>query len=184
MLKSELRKKYKALRKELPISERDKLSKEVCIRLLEWLDPNQLTHCYLPIDRLCELDTNAFIQSFNKDKIVVSKADFSQFSMQHFIYSSVRSWRISDFDIPEPENGKEISASKINAVITPLLTFNTKGYRVGYGAGFYDRFFNECSPGCLKVGVSFFSNEEVIDDINENDIPLDLLIHPNGHIKF
>ncbi|MGY8855544.1 MAG: 5-formyltetrahydrofolate cyclo-ligase [Burkholderiales bacterium] len=34
-----------------------------------------------------------------------------------------------------------IENDNIDLVITPLLAFDTKGYRVGYGKGFYDRFF-------------------------------------------
>jgi 5-formyltetrahydrofolate cyclo-ligase len=51
-----------------------------------------------------------------------------------------------------------------------------KGNRVGYGKGFYDNFLSQCQPEVIKIGLSFFEPEELIDDCNENDVRLDFCV--------
>ena len=41
----------------------------------------------------------------------------------------------------------------MNIVFIPLLAFDKKGNRLGYGAGFYDRFLSQCSDHTVKVGL-------------------------------
>ena len=57
------------------------------------------------------------------------------FYLQDNHASKTNSW-----NIPEPENGIAISDEQIEVVFIPLLAFDEKGNRVGYGKGFYDDF--------------------------------------------
>ena len=61
-----------------------------------------------------------------------------------------------------------------------LVAFDERGYRVGYGKGYYDRFLAKCKPTCFKVGLSFFPPLEMIEDVHEYDVPLDLCIMRDG----
>ena len=60
-------------------------------------------------------------------------------------------------------------------ILVPLLAFDKKGNRIGYGGGYYDKFLSQCNG--LKVGISF---EQPIDTITisatSNDAPCDLCI--------
>jgi 5-formyltetrahydrofolate cyclo-ligase len=67
-------------------------------------------------------------------------------------------------------------------VIIPLLAFDERGYRVGYGKGFYDRFLQGLTT--LKVGVSFFESGDDIEDVNEHDVQMDLCITPHRVYDF
>ena len=64
-------------------------------------------------------------------------------------------------------------------VLVPLLGFDERGHRVGYGKGFYDRFLAECNPKIQKIGLSLFEPVAQIDDTSDFDIPLDACITPN-----
>jgi 5-formyltetrahydrofolate cyclo-ligase len=68
-------------------------------------------------------------------------------------------------------------------ILIPLLAYDTRGYRLGYGKGYYDKYLSEMDPQVLKVGLSFF---EPVDRIPEepHDIPLDLCITQNGIRNF
>jgi 5-formyltetrahydrofolate cyclo-ligase len=83
------------------------------------------------------------------------------------------------YNIPEPVDGIEVPSHKIDVVFVPLLAFDKKGHRVGYGKGFYDKFLSECKPDVIKIGLSFFDPEELITDVFEGDVKLDYCVTPN-----
>ena len=60
-------------------------------------------------------------------------------------------------------------------VITPGLGFTPQGQRLGYGRGYYDRWFAE-QRGARKIALAF--EVQVMNDIPhaQNDIPVDMLI--------
>ena len=66
----------------------------------------------------------------------------------------------------------------------PLLAYDTAGNRIGYGKGFYDNFLAECKADTLKIGLSFFPPEPLIEDVREDDIPLDYIVTPEDVFKF
>jgi 5-formyltetrahydrofolate cyclo-ligase len=88
------------------------------------------------------------------------------------------------FNILEPLDGDIVSPESIDIVFVPLLAFDKKGFRVGYGKGFYDRYLPGCRNDVIKMGFSFFEAVDKIDDINEFDVPLNLCITPTGIYEF
>jgi 5-formyltetrahydrofolate cyclo-ligase len=64
-------------------------------------------------------------------------------------------------------------------VVVPLLAVDSNGQRVGYGAGFYDRFLETTKPTVFTVGLSQFSIlVEPISDVLPTDIPIQQVITP------
>ncbi len=79
------------------------------------------------------------------------------------------------FGILEPL-GEVVEPKKLNIVFTPALLVNRHGFRLGYGKGFYDRFFNKYKEDFIKVAVvqsQFVSDEFVQDDF---DIKCDYIL--------
>jgi len=66
----------------------------------------------------------------------------------------------------------------------PLLAVDKKGYRVGYGKGFYDKFLPSCKKECLKIGFSYFEPVDEITDKDQFDVPLELCITPHNIYVF
>ena len=187
MRKSELRKKYKSLRNSLPLVEIDEKSLAISNQLLT-LDiwGKSFYHIFLTIAEHREINTD-FILSIlaGKDKhIVVSKSDFKTINLTNYLLMDSTVIKPNHWHIPEPVDGIKIENSKIDVVFVPLLCFDRKGHRVGYGKGFYDKFLSNCRPGTIKVGLSFFEAEELISDISEYDIKLDYCVTPEEIIVF
>jgi len=106
------------------------------------------------------------------------RTNFDNNTMQAIHCTADTSFEENKYGIFEPLQGESIDPVLLDMAIIPLLAFDKKGYRVGYGKGFYDRFLKQCDDDCLKVGVSYFEPVDVIEDANEFDVPLDLCITP------
>ena len=71
------------------------------------------------------------------------------------------------FDVAEAETGNV-------ACVVPAVVFDKKGYRIGYGGGYYDKYLKDKT--CIKIGLCY--DFQIIDSIipNIHDIPVDIII--------
>ena len=83
------------------------------------------------------------------------------------------------FGINEPKG--EPYSGDIDVTIIPLLAVNSRGFRIGYGGGFYDRYLKDRNT--KKVGMGYgFQFEEFNEDAF--DVPLDVYICEKGVYSF
>lgn len=185
--KQELRKKYKAIRSKLSQETIDDLSIEIANKLLTlniW--DHEFYHVFLTIESLKEVNTDFILNILSgKDKnIVISKSDFKTRTLKNFLLTDATKIKINNYNIPEPVNGIEINNSKIDVVFLPLLAFDKKGNRIGYGKGFYDNFLASCKPETVKIGLSFFNVEEEDFPVLDSDIAIDYCVTPEKIYTF
>jgi 5-formyltetrahydrofolate cyclo-ligase len=115
----------------------------------------------------------------NRDLVICyPRADFKTLSMEVYEDNERLTWEATTYGIEQPRTGDIISPLVIDCILVPLLAFDEKGYRVGYGKGFYDRFLPVCRPGVITVGVSYFEAVPLISDTNEYDVPLTYCVTP------
>lgn len=187
MDKKELRKKYKDLRSQMDADSLEELSLAIANQLLK-MDIWQKTyyHLFLSIEKHKEINTEYILQILaGKDKeIVISRSDFETRTMTHILLTDATKIALNSNGIPEPVDGLEVPVSKIEVVFVPLLAFDKKGHRVGYGKGFYDKFLSECKPETLKIGLSLFEEEQAITDVFEGDFKLDYCVTPDKILSF
>ncbi|WP_392420918.1 5-formyltetrahydrofolate cyclo-ligase [Capnocytophaga canis] len=187
MDKKELRTHYKQLRKGLSEEEREEKSLQIANQLLKmpiWDRENY--HIFLPIAKLFEINTEYILHILHgKDKnIVLPKIDEESGRLKHILLTEQTILRQNHLGITEPSNGFEVQTAQIDVVFVPLLAYDQKGNRVGYGGGFYDRFLSNCPVTTLKVGLSFFLPELKIEGVFSTDIPLDYCATPDGFFRF
>jgi 5-formyltetrahydrofolate cyclo-ligase len=86
----------------------------------------------------------------------------------------------STFGVPEPI-GSEIpaAAEDISTIVLPMLGFDRNGGRIGYGAGYYDRFLSK-NRNLRKIGIAFACQEVDSLPVDENDIRMDYIITEEG----
>lgn len=184
--KSELRIKYKALRKQLSDEQLDGDSMHLANLTLSLPVWNKVTfHIFLPITKHNEINTEYLLQILQgRDKrVVISKSDFDSGEMTHFLLDEHTRIEINSFGIPEPIDGIEIKPEQIDVVFVPLLAFDKSGHRIGYGKGFYDRFLSKCRPDAIFVGLSLFPSEPEIP-AEATDIPLHFCVTPEMIYRF
>lgn len=182
MLKKDIRNRYKTKRKALSQKEIEDQSLEIANQLLRlgiWT--HTYYHLFLTIEEQKEVQTEFLLHILHaKDKeVVISKSNFETLEMTNFLLTDNTKIKKNDYNIPEPIDGIEVPHSKIDVVFIPLLAFDKKGNRVGYGKGFYDNMLKECNPNCIKVGLSFFDPIDQIEDTFDGDIALDYCVTPN-----
>lgn len=185
MLKADLRLKYSQLRNQIPtekISEDSLLISNKALELPIW--DFDYYHIFLPIPNKKEIDTVYLLSILQgRDKHVILPKMVGD-SLTHFLLTDNTKLKTNTWNVPEPIDGIEVHPTKIDVVFVPLLAYDKKGNRIGYGKGYYDRFLQECKPGVLKIGLSLFNAEDNIEDVCENDIPLDYCITPEKIYTF
>lgn len=187
MTKPELRKKYKLLRNDLSFEEIDEKSLIIANQLLAlniW--DKSFYHIFLTITEHKEINTDYILNILaGKDKnTILSKSDFKTITLENYLLTDSTIIKPNHWNIPEPVDGIPIENSKIDVVFVPLLCFDKKGHRVGYGKGFYDNFLRDCNPETIKIGLSLFETEERIEDIFEGDIALNYCVTPEKIYQF
>lgn len=187
MLKKELRQKYKGLRQNLTTNEIDELSLAIANELLQlpiW--DKTYFHTFLPITEQKEVNTEFVLHLLSgKDKeTILSRSDFKNRHLTHILLTDNTKIKKNEYNIPEPVDGIEVPANKIEVVFVPLLAFDKKGNRVGFGQGFYDKFLSQCQPDTIKIGLSFFEAEELIADVYDGDVKLDYCVTPDAVYSF
>ncbi len=71
-------------------------------------------------------------------------------------------------------------------VVAPLLAFDRRGYRLGYGGGYYDRTLANLrdGDGVLAVGVGYAAQEVAAVPVEDHDARLDAIVTEAGVLEF
>lgn len=186
MKKSEIRKLYLEKRKAMSKDEVLSLSEKIFENFVNYFKPisGQKIHIFIPIEKFSEIKTESFIQYFlsrNIQVFVPKIVDTKLISVEMF---NETKFETNNWGISEPVSNQDSGIYDFDLIITPLLYCDSKGNRVGYGKGFYDEFFESVSKDSKKIGVNYFDPDDMIDDVWENDIPLDYLVTPTEVLSF
>ena len=188
MTKAAIRKLYKQKRIGLSHAVKDKLEDLILIQFQSLhLEIPDMVMTYSPIDALNEYNP-VLIEEYCFFKnpattLVYPVVDKANNDLKAVAVKEDTFFDLNEYDIEEPMNGKETSPAAIGMILVPLLAFDEKGNRVGYGKGYYDKFISRCRQGTIKIGFSFFE-PSTIDDISDLDEKLDLCITPERIYQF
>ena len=145
---------------------------------------------YLPIPNSGEVLTapiESYLQSIfshSQLRIAYPKTNLNTLEMEAIVPRSKTDFHTNRWGLIEPTNGEVLPPSKLNLVLLPLLCFDLKGNRVGYGKGFYDRYLANCPKEVLKIGLCYFPGVTQITDVGSFDIPLDYAVTPDKLYEF
>lgn len=188
LTKFELRKRYLHKRKALSSNDILHLSEKICKNITRYFlndgrDKN--IHLFLPIKNQNEVDLWFLIRMIfaeNKDNIFIPKVVKSE--LQTHILTQDTILKENKWGILESISEPCLESIKFDLVITPLVYCDNEGNRVGYGKGFYDRFFAKINKDAIRIGVNFFPPKERILDVSGTDIALNFLITPEEIFSF
>ena len=122
------------------------------VKLIKTVAKNKNIGLYYPIGS--EVSTIEIIQHLRKKKYTISLPVLDKNSkMSFYEWKNKSPLKINNFGIPEPIKLKKITPSTL---IIPMVAFDAKLNRLGYGGGFYDRFISklEKNKKILKIGLA------------------------------
>ncbi|SHE36436.1 5-formyltetrahydrofolate cyclo-ligase [Fodinibius roseus] len=135
-------------------------------------------HCYVSINERREVNTRWLIKAMIKrgKQVVVPLTHFKDKTLTHFELASFddlvpRKWGGLE---PKPTDSLRRHPSELELVIVPMVGGDEQGHRIGYGAGFYDRFLKKTV--CPAIGLCFEQNIIPILPTDDHDVSLDKII--------
>lgn len=139
-----------------------------------------IKHCHLfaTITEKKEVDTAPLLDWLSRSdqhQVYLPRVE-GKGQLSHHLFSKETVLKTSKWGIPEPVDSESIQADVFDMVFVPLLSYDLKGNRIGYGAGFYDRFLQQTQKKCLKVGLSISPPLDNIDYAEAHDVRLDYCI--------
>ncbi len=150
----------KQKRREMSRQQKDKADKKIFYRTSELLRRIAMPEIYTYVSSPeTEVDTLSLIDyCLEKGKtIIVPRCIPGDLSLEHYIIKSRSQLEKGYYGIMEPVEAdcEKVSAPHRGICIVPGLAFDAKGYRLGYGKGYYDRFLEAFSG--LKIGLCYES---------------------------
>ena len=158
--KQRLREERLAAREALSEQERSVLDDRITQKLLAASEYVEATTVLTYVSISSEVSTRMFIECALRDgKTVAVPRCLPGHCLEFVAIASLERLVAAPFNLLEP--AKELPAvtedQKNNSIcIVPALLVDTKGYRLGYGAGFYDRFLSTY-PG-KKICLAYQQN--------------------------
>lgn len=164
--KRELRQQVLFARKLLRAATRNEKSAAIKEKLLALPELQKVERVMVYINFQEEVQTLAIVEALwqRKVEVVVPLCDPHKRELHPSLLYNFDELEPGTFGVMEPKKRavKIVDTTTIDLVIVPGLAFDRRGGRIGYGAGYYDRFFDKV-PQALLIAVAF--NEQVTEFI-------------------
>lgn len=177
-VKRQLRERILERRKLLTRDEIGACSSQICKALFQQEYYKKATSVLIYISFDKEVDTEKLIKQMKLDhkKIYAPRIiDFDKGEMDFFQITDKTRFDISNKNIMEPMQSESFyKQTEHTLCITPGIAFDQNKNRIGYGKGFYDRFFERIS--CDKIAICY--DFQIVDHVPSavNDKKMDMII--------
>ena len=175
MIKSKIRKKILYIRKKKN-NKNIKLSfSKIFKEIKKKISSKKIVGGYYPVN--FEIDILEILENLEK-KIgvqlslpVIKKNN----EMDFYNWYTKNLLRLNKYGIPEPEKTKKVFP---DIIFVPVVAFDNRLYRIGYGGGYYDRYIHKISnkKKLLKIGIAHSCQKINKVPINKYDKKLDIII--------
>ncbi len=148
---------------------------------LEKVQRARVVHAFIPDEHRHEVNLIPLLEWImsNQKKLLVPVVEGNELISVEL--TSFHHLEKNSFGVREPVMRVSSSLeSEIDLVLVPLLAVDAKGNRLGYGKGYYDRFFKRLNSQAFKLGVAF--EFQVLNHVpaTESDVRLDAVVTESG----
>ncbi len=150
------------------------------LEMLPALSEAEIVMGFMAFDN--EVDILSFLKKLHaKGRTVLLPRINSEDQLEAVAYQEGMQWQTSRFGIREP-GGEAYPIEKIQSVIVPGLAFDPRGYRLGFGKGYYDRLLARLAPAVFRCGICY--EFQVVDNVfpHDKDIPMHWIVTDRSEI--
>ena len=155
----------------LSLKERSKKSHAVCQEVISRIHAGMIVGCYVSVKD--ELDTSEILEYCFANNITVCVPKVVENTLQFYKIKSNHDLAPAPFGLLEPNVTEMILVQRIDMMIVPLSSYDSKNHRTGYGKGYYDSVLLNCRN---RIGVAFQEQEVDFIDVEPHDVTLDEII--------
>ena len=174
-LKKDIRQKLLKVRKNIPKELRVSKNKKIIERLDKLNVFRNAQHILFYYSFNNEVDTINLISKYLDEKklylpLITSATKFKAVPIQNLL-----DLKTGSSGALEPIDTGDVYEDKIELVITPGVSFDVSGNRIGMGKGYYDRYF-EHNSSSVKIALAY--EEQILDSIPKDpyDVPVDIIV--------
>lgn len=179
--KTEIRKKILEIRKRMTDDEVASKSAAIVQKVIKTPEYEEADNILLYADYCREVMTRGIFDDaiLRKKRVYFPRADSLTNTMEFYQIVSVRQLKRGYMDILEPKEDMQsrykFHSREDTLIIIPGVAFDTSGFRIGYGKGFYDRYLvgkRQLSTMALAYAC------QIVDEIprDEHDIRMDKIV--------
>jgi len=186
MSKDELRAEALHSRRKISLPQltrESQLVQENLAALDEYRDA-RIVVCY--VSRDYEVQTPGVIRRMLADgkRVAVPLIDDSSRSLIFFGINGLEELSPGRFGILEPSrNSEPVALEESDLVLVPLVAWDDRGHRIGYGRGYFDRALAVRGPS-VAVGLALESQRVPAVPDGPSDVPLDLIVTESRVLRF
>ena len=172
-------------RDRLAEENRTTLSQRIVNSVVNWIQSEGFDSLMLYLSMRSEVETFGLLDSLlRQEKIVCApvvnthQLELTPRRIQNTKTDLVR----HRYGMLEPNSACPIfPAAQLQLIIVPGIAFDSNGYRLGYGKGFYDRFLAKC-PDAVSVGLAY--QIQIVEDTFPQawDVPVQHIFTDSGRI--
>lgn len=173
--KAALRARLKADRDALSEADRQRFSAAICQRLMALQAMRSAARVFVFISSGSEVHTHGLVRQLLAEgrEVAVPKI----LGRTEMIACRLRQWeglRPAQLGILSPVAVEAVNG-EFDVVVTPGLGFTEAGHRIGFGAGYYDRWF-AAHRSQVKIALAFEAQVVPSVPTDANDIPVDAIV--------
>ncbi|MHB1768076.1 MAG: 5-formyltetrahydrofolate cyclo-ligase [Phycisphaerae bacterium] len=180
MQKNDLRKEMRSVLAAITPEQRHIRSLDVCHQLQDTPEFRRAETIMLFLSMEQEVETSTLVlQAWKEGKTVaLPRVRWAEREIEPVAIKSLdTSPNPSMQGLRDPAGGTPISLARIDLVAVPGLAFDRRGYRLGRGKGFYDRFLSKKDFHGLRIALCF--QEQLLEDllpVEPHDMPMNMIV--------
>ncbi|AXI08567.1 5-formyltetrahydrofolate cyclo-ligase [Oceanobacillus sp. 143] len=178
MQKSELRKEMISKLENLAVEKKQEIEAQLAENLFQseaWQGAKSIG---ITISQGMEWNTQPIIEkAWEQEKVVyVPKCLPKEKKLVFYRFQSYDELEIVYYNLQEPKANETLRVEKeqIDLLLVPGLIFDERGYRIGFGGGYYDRFLTDFPNQTISLAAAFQLINQVPKEVY--DIPVEQII--------
>ena len=182
-LKNSLRLRSRSFRETMDPRRKERADQAIFRRLVSLREYLRAEWVFTYVSKPIEVDTFAFIRKALADgkRVAVPRCVPGTREMEFYEIRSERELKPGAFGVlePEPEPSRLVGEGVRGLCVVPGFSFDSEGYRLGYGKGYYDRFLPRCARAAV-YGIAYEAQKVDAVAAGPLDVRLDGIITEKG----